>query len=352
MSSPPAARIIGGITWVDIMRNVCLYGWIVLLIASGGCGFGKAKDLLSDYRSGAMVAADHGVLFYGQDVIAHPGQKVTLRAVICSPRSMDGIEGVEVAFALNGRHLGVSTTDGKGMALLSWVVPPQGYYRIQIQPISLPRNLDEDYKDALDARAGFLVTAREPDTPIIVVDLDHTVVAGGWVDVLTKDDPARMAHAAEVLNRLARKYQMVYLTQRPDFLTRKSQQWLASGRFPPGPVLPCDIRQSLKDNAKMKSVRISLIRSQYPNVQIGVGDQLTDAQAYLENGLTAYLIPHYENTPRGMRATARQIRTLPNSPKVQVVTNWEQIERGILQDERFEAQTFAAQLEQRADGTK
>ena len=43
-----------------------------------------------------------------------------------------------------------------------------------------------------------------------------------------------MAGSVEALNRISKRYAVIYLTHRPDLLTRKSKTWLTTTATPPG----------------------------------------------------------------------------------------------------------------------
>jgi hypothetical protein len=83
-----------------------------------------------------------------------------------------------------------------------------------------------------------------------------------------------------------------------------------------------------------------------------VGDLASDARAYLENGMTAYLIPRLGPSPRDLLALAAKIRSLPAQERLQVVSNWSQIEQGVLHGGRFTAEAFARKLEATAAARK
>ena len=64
--------------------------------------------------------------------------------------------------------------------------------------------------------------------------------------------------------------------------------------------------------------------------------------------MSAYLIPDYKEKPRDMRALAAEIRALRGQGRLQVVSNWRQIEQGIFSGKKFPPEDFARELEARA----
>ena len=157
-----------------------------------------------------------------------------------------------------------------------------------------------------------------------------------------------MADSVEVAGRIAGRYTIVYLTHRPDLLTRKSKSWLTGNKYPAGPLMLSTLRQAFGDSGKYKTARITAIRKAYPNVRIGIGDKLSDAGAYVENGLTAYLIPHYKEKPKDMRKLAGKIDDLPDKGRLNVVSGWRMIEAGIFDGRRSPPGRFANHLRRRA----
>ena len=82
-------------------------------------------------------------------------------------------------------------------------------------------------------------------------------------------------------------------------------------------------------------------------MQIGIGDKLSDAQAYVDNGLTAYLIPHYDREDGdGMLDMAREIRRLRGKGRLNVVSGWDQVEAGISEGKKYPPGKFAEYLEE------
>ena len=335
----------------EVQRRIA---WMVLLagaMAVAGCPpkpVRRAGKLGSGYLSGEMVLADHGVVFYGQDVLAHPGERVRLTARLRKPRSFAPVGGVTVTFHAHGdpaEPIGSAKTDRRGVAALDWAPPGEGQWRLTARPAERVWHVRHDIRKAT---AGLLVLVVRPRRPFVVVDLDHTLVEGSFYEVLTDEAPDAMPKSSEVLRKIAGRYGIIYLTHRPNVLTRKSKRWLSDEEFPLAPLITCRLRESLGDSGEAKGKRLAVLKARFPNTNIGVGDRISDVRAYLSAGMTAYLIPHCKETARDMRKMAKQIRSLPSKHRVQVVGDWRQIESGILRGRRFDPDAFAADLERRA----
>jgi hypothetical protein len=307
-----------------------------------GCTF--IREFITDYKSGKVVAAEHGVLLYADDVLALPGQDVNLRAHLKTPHAFRGIANVTVAFSIDGRPIGSAVTDKQGLAQLWWKAPLKGDHKILIQPTALPPDIDDEDTGALKNHYELFLSVRPSDQKFIVVDLDHTLVNDSGVHVLSKDDSPQMPQSQEALRRLVETYSVIYLTARPDELTRKSKFWLEANKYPAGVLIACDLRQPA-DSGKFKSQCLSIQRRAFPNILFGVGDLSSDSGAYLANDVTAYLLKPWPSDARRRRELARQIRAMKDKDRVQVVRDWNEVEEGIRTGRRFSADDFAANLE-------
>jgi hypothetical protein len=82
---------------------------------------------------------------------------------------------------------------------------------------------------------------------------------------------------------------------------------------------------------------------------LGIGDKVSDAVAYHENGLRAMLIVQPDETAgaAGLRQLADSLDPLPDV--VQVVTGWREIERVVFGGATFPKTALQARLRKRAD---
>ena len=312
------------------------------LPSSGG---GSWRDLVTDVVGQTFVGAEHGAVFYAFDTLAYPNQPVDLTVKLLSARDLKAIGGVTVGFYRDEYLAGRVTTGADGVANLRWTPPGRGTYTFHARIVAVP---DESFGELIQvAPAPLIVSAQSKDTPFAVVDLDHTVVDSSFFRVLL-DGGRPMASSVEVLGRIAQQYAIIYLTHRPDLLTRKSKQWLIANNYPRGPLLVSEMKDVL-DSGEFKTAKLSEVRKAFPGVALGIGDKLSDAQAYVDNGLTAYLIPHYDDDPDDMRDMARDIRRLRGQGRLQVVAGWREIEQGLFARRQHTPQAFATWLDREAD---
>jgi hypothetical protein len=308
--------------------------------ASGG----GLADVIRRGAGEVLLDAENGAVFHALDTLAYPRQPVDLVAQLRSAADLKPIAGATVAFTRGDWVAGRITTDANGVAAMRWTTPEAGNYSFEAGIVAVP---NENFRDMLGVKAPLLVAARDGKALQVVVDLDHTVVDSSFFDVMVGGGKC-MADSVEVLGRASKRYGIIYLTHRPDLLTRKSKSWLAYNGYPSGPLLVSEMKDLL-DSGKFKSAKLAVLRRDFPGVAIGIGDKPSDAQAYVDNGMSAYLIPYYKKNPKDMRALAAEIRALRGQGRLQVVDNWRQIEQGIFSGKQFPPEDFARQLEARAD---
>jgi hypothetical protein len=266
-----------------------------------------------------MLRQRLGPVLLARDLLVEPDREVSLEASVRTGLRLTGIEGKRVQFYGGEELLGETRTNRTGDAAFKWKVPAKAgdyVFTVRLNPQDQP---DPPVRDT-----QLLVAARTADTPMVVVDLDKTVVASGFATVLL-GEARPMAGANVVLGRLAKSHTIVYLTHRPDFLGPRSRDWLDANGFPPGPVLTSTLGGLAAGSGAYKNARIEAIRQTFKNVAIGIGDKISDAKVYADNGLLPVLILHVDwsdDEAEHYDKLAAALAALPDS--VQVVTNWSQ----------------------------
>lgn len=265
-----------------------------------------------------------GPVLLTRDVLARPGEEVTLHASLRSGLRLGGMGGVRLQFHLEERRIDQVASDADGDASVRWTAPAEpGNYRIRVRV----KADDQPADGKAIAPAHLLVAVRKPDTPITIVDLDKTLVGSGFHTVLLGGGRAKpMDGSGVVLARLATTHTIVYLTHRPDFLGPTSKGWLASNGYPPGPVLTSTLGGLLEGSGSYKTQRLADLARNFKNLRVGIGDKVSDAQAYAAHGLVSILILHVDwsdDDPDDFEDVAGQLAALPAS--VHVVTNWAEV---------------------------
>ena len=355
------------------MKPVSLINLLVLVILAGSCtnsnvdsqsdtqtrpeekpdapskisSDGGWQDLVTNVAGQVFLGAEKGIIFYAFDMLTYPEESVELTAKLQKARILEDIPDVTIGFYKDSELIGTAKTDDTGRAVLAWTPPEEGDYFFTAKITDVPYR---DYKELLQlSPAPFLVAARKKETPFVVIDLDHTVVASNFFRVLI-GGAKPMADSVKVTKRIVKEYSIIYLTQRPALLTHKSKSWLQDNHYPTGALLLGDLNESLADSGSFKSSLLARTKKAFPQIRIGIGDKPSDAQAYLDNGLVAYLLPHYKDKAKDLRKRAEQIRQIHDydQDRLHVVQTWSQIEAGIFKGKKFPPDDFVRYLQQRA----
>jgi len=307
-----------------------LLGLLVLVAGAAGCG---AQPYLLGTRG------SH--LFTARDAIALTGQPVKLTARLQGGDFLLDLPGYVVRFHRDGRLFKAAQTDEEGVATVTFTPPAPGDYRFRAEVAST------GFADEPPRPQELLVACRRPDAPLAVVDLDKTLVAGGFQTVLV-GDPNPMPGSVEVMRRLARDHTIVYLTHRPDYFSNKSKGWLAGRGYPRGPVLLSSVSGFLKGSGAYKTEVLRRLRDRFSGLRVGIGDKVSDALAYHETGLKSILIvqmPAGED-PQDYTALASALGRLPQD--VQAVTDWREVGRTLFERASFPAGRLIDRLERKA----
>ncbi len=339
---------------VIALALLCLPGCFKFNLDLGGLGgadsSGGWQGILVDLGANMALAAEHGVIFYASDRLVRPGEEVELTARVLSVTKKSAIKNATVEFSLGGERLGMAQTDKDGVATVKWTPAAGREHHVTAKIVAAP---EEELAEITQVTpAPLLVAVRDKATKLIVIDLDHTVVDSGFSRVLI-DGAKPMAGAARVIEELtAAGYGVIYLTHRPNLMTTKNKKWLADNGLPRAPLLGSDVKDLL-DSGKFKTGRIKQLRKHFPNTTIGVGDKFTDAEAYADNKMTAYLIPDYDrdgDDAGDFRKLAKKVRKLGR--RVQVVDGWDEVRAGILSGRTFTPAAYAARLDARANAIR
>jgi hypothetical protein len=299
---------------------------VVALFAANGCGL-----------QNKMLGATGGVLLQGVDTLADPHSQAPVTARLQGGDYLRGLEGYLVGFYHLDRKIGESRTDQDGLAAIEYATGEVG------NDIILAKLEDPDIRKYAIPAVEIVVAVRDKSSRMMVIDLDRTVVESGFSEVLA-NRAVPMADSQRVLSRAAKDYTIVYLTHRPDIFTERSKEWLRKYDYPVGPLLVSSLSGFLKSSQDFKNAAIKNLKDRYPNIEIGIGDQAGDAQAYLANGLKAIVIVHPElmKKPEDVRREIRDLQTLP--AEVETVESWNQIDQVIFEGKHFPVAQALARL--------
>ena len=161
------------------------------------------------------------------------------------------------------------------------------------------------------------------NSAILITDIDHTIsdLSELKIPFTANERIPAMPGAVAALTELAARYRIVYLTARDEVFYEKTRTWLREKGFPEGPVFSRNFHVGAKRET-FKRRFIAELRRCYPDVSVGVGDRPSDARAYLNNGLKAFLLQ-----PKASGADA--------APKgAIIVRSWEEVCRHLRGDGR------------------
>jgi len=316
-----------------------------VLLAAAGPARAGFSDILRRVRD------ELGQVLIAHDVLARPGEAVTLRASLRGGFRLDGVEGVRIQFHLDERRIDQVTSDSSGNVQTRWTAPSEpGDYAIRVR--AKPDDQPQEGKPIAPTR--LLVAVRKAETPIAVVDLDKTLVASGFHWVLLGGGRARpMDGSRVVLARLAKTHTLVYLTHRPDFLGPTSKQWLDAHGYPLGPVLTSTLGDLIDGSGAYKTERLTALARDFTNLKVGIGDKISDARAYADLGLTSILILHVdwsEDDPEDYEDLASDLAALPEA--VHVVSNWADVAEVLFQGARRPRGPMIRRLRETAAGLR
>lgn len=275
-----------------------------------------------------MLGASGGLLFQGVDILTQPGEATPLVVSLQGGDYLQGLEGYLVGFYLVDHQIGQCRTDDDGLAQITFTPDRAG------QHVIIAKLEDPDVRKYAVEGVEIVVAAHNPDQPMVIVDLDRTLVKSGFGDVLAgKAEP--MAQSRNVMTRLAKDHAVVYLTHRPDMFTEQCKRWIRKFDYPLGPLLTSSLGEFIKGSGAYKSARIEELKKTWPKIEIGIGDKASDAAAYAANGLTSILVLHPDlmKTPEDARRWVRSLRELPES--VEAVESWDQVGRILFDKEHF-----------------
>ena len=313
--------------------------WLtVLLLASAAAGGGCGTQRI-------LLGTKGSYLFTATDALARLGEEVQLRVRVQGGDLLQARPGLVVHFHREGTLYKAAETDDDGVASVSFTPQTAGDYRFaaEVSPVGLP--------DEPPSPLELHVACRTEGTPIVIVDLDKTVVASGFQTVLI-GDPSPMDGSVEVLQRLGKTHTIVYLTHRPDYFGPKSKAWVREKGYPPGPMLLSTIGGFLKGSGEYKAKMLRELQRRFRRIEIGIGDKISDAQAYHDSGLKAFVILQVgeDEDPAELEELIDALEGLPEA--VQVVTGWDQIESALFAGGAYPRSATVRRLQERVQALK
>ena len=212
------------------------------------------------------------------DLLVPAGEAATLD-VEAERRWLTFVDPPLADLELEVEGLGRAKTNTRGFASFPLGILPPGTHRFRVLQGRKPPEV--------------LVRVIDPRTPVLVVDIDHTIAdVSPQGFILKKVQNVRpVLGSREALEELAPTMQIVYLTARDHIFTRKTKLWLRAAEFPEAPVyLRKGTRFWTHNPSEHKIERLKDLRPRFPNIQWGVGDKPGDIAAYQAHGIPPILL--------------------------------------------------------------
>jgi len=327
------------------------WGVLVACVLSG-CSTssnGGMRETGVEVISDIIAGGKEGRLLFAKDILTVPDKSIKLQARVTSWDPDHKTEGITLEFRdAKGVAIGRSKTDKDGWASVSYKPKAVGDYSLTARVIAIPKDYPADLLKLPEV--GIFVSVRKADANFIVVDLDGTLCTGGtmgFLRVAFLDGGKPRPDSKEVMLRIAKHYHVIYLTHRPGDLKRRSRSWIKDNGYPPAPILMSTLSEAMGDSAKYKIAQLKLLRKQFTNLKVGIGDKGNDIKAYRENGLMAIWTPWYKPKPKDMRKAADEIEAMKGTGII-TCSDWKEVERAIFNRYVCPPKTFAKQLREKA----
>lgn len=249
---------------------------------------GTCVSLLVFAAGGALCPAATYVVTV-DDTVVMPGEKTELTAWVARGVSLafkDDLRDAEVHFKVDGRTVARTRTDARGTARVSTDLSRTRGRKIEVTAT---------YRGHRIAGSG-VIYRWQRDRTTIAVDIDDCISHTSYSDLFVThfDSNSRpFEQSREVLRRLAREYQILYISARPRFLTDKTRLWLDGADFPPGPYYHALGFDACLHQGTAKREILQTLRQRWPNLLIGIGDKGADDRCYGAVNMLTLLV----NTP-------------------------------------------------------
>ncbi len=307
---------------------------IVPMAMAGGCQTPHALR--------QALAMDGPYLLYGFDAITTPDQPAEALVRLQKGSYFNDQEGRLIELYEGERLAARAYTDDEGFARMTFTPDDVGDYMLTVR-VPGPKGAGSGISPTT-----LLVACRDPSVSIVIVDIDKTLVASSFDEVLT-GQAQPMADSADVLNRLSEDHTIVYMTLRPDYFGPTTKAWLDEHGYPRGPLWVARFGGLLDGNRDYRIRRIRGLRQRFPNVEMGLGDKISSVNAYLANEVHPVLFTHTEHLeePDELRQKAAKLDCLPES--VDVVQDWKEARQVMFQGTSYTPGRMVKRLRLRAD---
>ncbi|MBI1849095.1 MAG: hypothetical protein HYR85_01995 [Planctomycetes bacterium] len=227
------------------------------------------------------------VVVRGFDTVAMTRQEILLRAKVqkVDPLGLyPAVSGVRVLFKLDDDVVAQARTAVDGCASADWLPPSASDF-------TLSACVDPESSFAGEA-ATLFVGVYDPDDRFIAVDFDGTLTKSSGLALPFEGPKSAMPQpqAAVALTEIAKSFHVLYVTSRDDRSMETVKTWLRANGFPLGATFFRDFELIESPAEEFRFHELRRLRSLFPHIQYGVGDDAADASAYARAGLSPILL--------------------------------------------------------------
>lgn len=303
---------------------------LLLGFALGGCG---AQHVLLGTGSEYILTTN--------DALVLPGETVSLRASLEAGDLLDDQPGLVILFRQAGQPPLAAQTNVEGLARFCYRPPTRGDYLFKVGPSP------NGFATPPPPDVPLLLTCRDRNDPLVICDIDGTLTAGSFAQVLL-GSAAPLPHSPEVLRRLASQNNtIVYLTHRPEYFQLKTRGFLENSNYPQGPLLMTEVGTFVKGSYQAKINMLQEIRKKFANIRYGIGNTISDARAYGDMNIQPILLLDVERPAQTDELVTMLGNLAPLRPDTQVVTDWKQVEQVIFEGRKYPVEAARDRLSQR-----
>lgn len=141
-------------------------------------------------------------------------------------------------------------------------------------------------------------SALPTERTVLAVDVDETLSVTDYNSLLWgigKDDSQPLPGAQTTLSRLGRSFEIIYVTARSRSLEDETRAWLAKHGFPSGRIVTSPTLGDFIFQGDFKRKVMQRLRSENPNLVVGIGDKAKDGEAYRNSRMVSVIVNPWRN---------------------------------------------------------
>jgi phosphatidate phosphatase APP1 len=187
-----------------------------------------------------------------------------------------GVSRLKVELFYKNQKIAETTTNRLGVFNFQTTLTESGLHQYIIK---IPNT-------ALSEEATILRLPDKELKPILICDIDNTLAHVSVISFFFRNIVTEVLGAKEVLQGLADKYNIIYLTHRDERLSSMTKNWLSGRSFPNGPVIFWSYKKDPLSSRKYKTkALLKVAKENKIELSVGIGEQPGDMIAYQSAGI-------------------------------------------------------------------